>query len=43
MFVKSIKVSVVIIGAGLNREGKITRRTVTKVLSDTTRISLLSD
>jgi hypothetical protein len=38
LFVKSIRVSVIIAGIGLGRKGEIVRRAAIKALSDTTRI-----
>jgi hypothetical protein len=40
LFVKSIRVSVIIAGIGLDREGETAQRAATKALSDTTRISV---
>jgi hypothetical protein len=43
LFVKSIKVGVVIIGVGLSGEGEIAWRAAMKALGDMTRILLLGD
>jgi hypothetical protein len=43
LFVKSIRVSVIIAGIGLGKEGEIARRAAIKALGDTTRISVSSN